>query len=90
MRWKFSEDHNPPKNINNPFDSLNSRQIRVLTPTTLVDPGAEFSTLATTDDVSAPLRGEVSLLIRSMVVMKDYSLWKGDDLYQLEDATPYK
>lgn len=53
-----------------------------------VDSGAEFSTLAaTTDNVSALPADEVNLFILSNSGDGGrYSLWKGDELYQLKDA----
>lgn len=76
---KLFEDHNPLKNINNPFDSTNSMvdpdpstvsnpwapTDSSFTTANAVGSGAELSTLATTDDVSAPLADEVKLFIPS-------------------------
>lgn len=76
---KLFEDHNPLKNINNPFDSTDSMvdpdpstasnpwapTDSSFTTANAVGSGAELSSLATTDDVSAPLADEVKLFIPS-------------------------
>lgn len=76
---KLFEDHNPLKNINNPFDSTDSMvdpdpstasnpwapTDSSFTTANAVGSGAGLSTLATTDDVSAPLADEVKLFIPS-------------------------
>lgn len=93
---KLFEDHNPLKNINNPFDSTDSMvdpdPSTASNPWAPIDlsftPEQNFQLLLLRTMYLRPLQTKSSSSSRLMVVVvtEDYLLWEGDELYQLKDA----